>query len=610
MAAILEISYYNSFWLKRVQTGPSKVAVESPDGKDVYYDNVNSSLTWPGPSYYGDAIKNPLDTTQIKANVFVEESRIRGGYNNLQTDYGARAYLNEDNPIQKHRPNALIYSGLVNSLTGFNETNVFSTADSITKAVDPANGSIQKLYAEDTNLIVFQENKISRALIDKDAIFSAEGGGTITSTNLVIGQIVPYVGDYGISLNPESFAVYGYRKYFTDKFRNSVMRLSRDGLTEISQNGMNDYFRDNLPLINDNYTLQPGVSNFVSNVAASTLILTTPSTVSVGGKMQIGSDNSGWTDAVDSDGNNIFVTKINTSINNQIIVYLTSNPTVAIIPPAIDVRFLSYTKGFIIGGWDIHTDQYHLSLQQQPSFYSTSENSYSTLAWDETVNGWTSFFTYKPTIMGSLKDKFYSTTYSGLFQHNFQGTSNNRNTFYGVSTQPQVTFVFNPQPDLSKNFLTVGYEGSAGWKLTSFISDQQEPQVTPYIDADGDGNFEPNFGANTWLANVDETSSIFSVYEGRYEINNTSNTGSKAVSPPYGYAGFVVKENLYVANLINKSTPRAGEVIFNTNASTGYPMSGIKANYVTATMTTDTITDLNGAKELFAVSTNFSKSGF
>ena len=61
---------------------------------------------------------------------------------------------------------------------------------------------------------------------------------------MVIGDIIPYAGEYGISNNPESFAVYGYRKYFTDKNRNSVLRLSRDGITEISQYGMIDYFRD------------------------------------------------------------------------------------------------------------------------------------------------------------------------------------------------------------------------------------------------------------------------------------------------------------------------------------------------------------------------------
>ena len=61
-------------------------------------------------------------------------------------------------------------------------------------------------------------------------------------------------GDYGISRNPESFAKFGFRRYFADKDRNSVMRLSRDGLTPISQYGMADYFRDYLSLVQEERT--------------------------------------------------------------------------------------------------------------------------------------------------------------------------------------------------------------------------------------------------------------------------------------------------------------------------------------------------------------------
>ena len=55
---------------------------------------------------------------------------------------------------------------------------------------------------------------------------------------------------FGISRSPGSFAVYGYRKYFTDQDRNAVMRLSMDGLTEISNYGMYDYFRDEFATTN------------------------------------------------------------------------------------------------------------------------------------------------------------------------------------------------------------------------------------------------------------------------------------------------------------------------------------------------------------------------
>ena len=61
---------------------------------------------------------------------------------------------------------------------------------------------------------------------------------------------MPYAGEYGISTNPESFAVYGYQKYFTDRNRNAILRLSMDGITEISSYGMVDFFRDKLASVN------------------------------------------------------------------------------------------------------------------------------------------------------------------------------------------------------------------------------------------------------------------------------------------------------------------------------------------------------------------------
>ena len=109
---------------------------------------------------------------------YIEEARIRGGYNNTSVDFGVKAYIVEDTFKQQHRISSLIYSGIFNSRTGVNNTNQFSVGEDITRSADPANGSIQKLYAEDTNLIIFQEDKVSRALIDKDAIYSAEGNGS------------------------------------------------------------------------------------------------------------------------------------------------------------------------------------------------------------------------------------------------------------------------------------------------------------------------------------------------------------------------------------------------------------------------------------------------
>ena len=230
MGATVEVKYFNSFVLKKTS------------------DNQDQ------PKWYGSwGIPASIDGGFDEAAVpnqpndwAIEEARIRGGYNNTSTDYGAKAYLVEEEPAGYIRFNALIYSGIFNSRTGINNTNVFSTADDIERATDPANGSIQKLYAEDTNLNIFQELKVSRALIDKDAIFTAEGNPNVTASNLVIGVIQPIPGKYGISKNPESFAIYGTNKYFTDKNNNVVLSLRGGGIVEISQLGMRDFFRDKL----------------------------------------------------------------------------------------------------------------------------------------------------------------------------------------------------------------------------------------------------------------------------------------------------------------------------------------------------------------------------
>jgi len=230
MSTTLELNYFNTFWLKKLKN----VVNETPSAPTAPYNNV--------PRAYASV---PAE------DWYIEESRIRGGYNNLTVDLGVKAYIAEQYPQQQNRINTMIYSGIFNSRTGVNQTNQFSVAEEITRSVDPANGSIQKLYAEDTNLIIFQEDKVSRALIDKDAIYTAEGQALTASGRMVIGQIIPFAGEYGISTDPFSFAVYGYRKYFTDRKRNAVLRLSTGGeIIEISSYGMHDYFRDRLSQTN------------------------------------------------------------------------------------------------------------------------------------------------------------------------------------------------------------------------------------------------------------------------------------------------------------------------------------------------------------------------
>jgi hypothetical protein len=203
------------------------------------------------------------DPDIIDGTWYVEESRIKGKYNGVQVDYGVRAYATDEEYEPENISNGLIYSGLYNEKTGINQTNAFPTGTEITRQVDPKYGSIQKLYAEDGDLNIFQESKVHRALIDKDAIYTATGSELLTATSKVIGSITPYLADNGISKNPESHTYNNGRQYFVDKDRGSILRLSRDGITEISSYGLEQFTRDTLNSISsDNAVFIRGMYDY------------------------------------------------------------------------------------------------------------------------------------------------------------------------------------------------------------------------------------------------------------------------------------------------------------------------------------------------------------
>jgi hypothetical protein len=178
----------------------------------------------------------------------VESNRIRDDYNAVIIDKGPKVSAPLDEPYtEERRGSGMIYSQIFNSMSGVNRLNQFIQAEQITKDLNPTYGTIQKLHARDTDLICLTEDKCFNILANKDALYNADGSANVTSNFNVLGQDTPYVGEFGISKNPESFASYGFRSYFTDKARGTVIRLSRDGIEEIAVKGMGDFFSDNLP---------------------------------------------------------------------------------------------------------------------------------------------------------------------------------------------------------------------------------------------------------------------------------------------------------------------------------------------------------------------------
>ena len=181
----------------------------------------------------------------------VESNRIKDDFNAPIMDKGPKVSSTFSGIYKEENlKTGLIYSGIFVTRNGINNSNQFIQAEKITKQLNPEYGSIQKLFTRNTNMVTFCEDKTLKVLVDKNALFNADGNPQLLSTNSVLGQVIPFAGDYGISKNPESFANYGYRVYYTDQRKGAVLRLSGDGITNIADKGMLQYFKQNMPSSN------------------------------------------------------------------------------------------------------------------------------------------------------------------------------------------------------------------------------------------------------------------------------------------------------------------------------------------------------------------------
>ncbi len=159
---------------------------------------------------------------------------------------GFKASMPVENYEEHQVTNEIIFSEIYNEKYGLNRLNEFLVVNNIKKQVNRDYGSIQKLFSRNSDLLALCEKKCLKILSQKDALFNADGNAQLLTTDKVLGQAIPFAGDYGISKNPESFAADEYRCYFTDKQRSAVIRLSMDGITPISDAGMKDWFRDQM----------------------------------------------------------------------------------------------------------------------------------------------------------------------------------------------------------------------------------------------------------------------------------------------------------------------------------------------------------------------------
>lgn len=228
------------------------------------YKNTASEVFYEIPGTYSiDSNGNHLgDVNQVYGSIdaLVELPFFNcfGWYNGYESIKIADAFnekkmLNDSKPLvpiddykQIKRVASLTYSNVYESTTSYNGLNEFNLSTANYKDLDANFGPIARMVSSEGDITVLQSNRVSRVLYNKNVILSADGSGTISQSNTVLGQDIPYQGEYGVTESPASVSKWGGAIFFADEKRGAVLRLGGSGIIPVSSYGMNEWFNDNL----------------------------------------------------------------------------------------------------------------------------------------------------------------------------------------------------------------------------------------------------------------------------------------------------------------------------------------------------------------------------
>ena len=357
-----------------------------------------------------------------------EDYYLNDFHNTNHYDKGRVNVIN-NNAAERRLDASVYYSETYVSTGAINGLSSFNLAHTPYFDYNKEFGSIQSLKNSDNDLMIFHESKVGRVLVKEDVLRTASGDGLVSlSNNIISNYSTLYAGQFGCGLNPESIVRHGKKFYFADIKRGSILRLSNDGLTVISDYGMKDYFRDigELYIKYNPDNIQTFEDSYSNKLAAPYLL--------IGG-------------------------------------YDPKYDEYVITIPSIEVGRRNYSTGNTdtvknwsdgIATWDNSTSLVNLKVDD------TVFNAV-TLGFSEGTNRWTSFYSFVPDFYSKINKQFVSFKEGRTYRHNdsdiYSRSQSKFNKFYGNDNLSYIDFIFNAEPSSIKTYNAISLESD-----TKFIT--------------------------------------------------------------------------------------------------------------------------------------------
>lgn len=293
-------------------------------------------------------------------------------------------------------------------------------------------GSIIRMRARDYTLLVWFEDRVGNVGITRELILQSDGTQTY-KTDAILNSMNYYQYEGGICTQDESLATNSYRDYFTDVSRNLILRLSQDGITDISEYGIKKWVNDNIDPIYNQYTNLRSYG--VYDEKNDSYVVSFQAIIDVD---EFGNASSGVVETIDLINTDGGFTSATMDVDDSIIL---SSLTDSVEINPLSVTFINESTyritwiGLIAAADVVGAQVTHLI---------------GTLIFSEKKNSWTSFLGIVPESMCGIGTDWASFKLGQLYIHN-QAT---RNTFYGSVATSEIDMVFNePGVKLYENIM-------------------------------------------------------------------------------------------------------------------------------------------------------------
>ena len=378
--------------------------------------------------------------------------------------------------------------------------------------MDVRHGGIDALINRADSLTCIQDSKASQIPVNRNVIEYSNGQAGVAVSRNVLSQPSYYAGDFGTSGNPESVVERFGVVYYTDVKAGKVVRLSTDGITLISDKGMNSFFEDKFktllsttekvrvvggfdpdndeylvtvePVFNSTLTIGSDVNNIPTDADGEFTvqgITYVQSTVIWNAWGNVWNTFCGDWDEV---GNGVIF--VDSSFNAQGIIvdlaYLGSSATIDVLVTDSSYSFSA------IGQLNLSNGQITLPATTCEGDTITigtasEEESGFTVSYKHKDGVWGSKYSFKPTSYVNINNDLYSFFDNSdndlVWKHN---TNDTRNNFYGTQYNSVIEAVSNRNPSMIKVYEAMAVEGNGTWSATVSNSEQSTTISTSDFD--------------------------------------------------------------------------------------------------------------------------------